>query len=88
MAETEPAQEVEAATDPALPPVPVLDDDAAPPLPTAYPQAAYDAMTPSLMKDDERTGRVMTILLCGLFLYTILAMGYIVYLTWQWTTAA
>ena len=64
-----------------------LSDDEAPPLAAPYPQAAADAMPPALRDEDRRTGRVIAILLTGLFAYTILAMGYVVYLTYQWTTA-
>ena len=66
---------------PPLPPRPQLNDDAAPPLAAPYPQVAYDAMPPSLVHDDTRTGRVIASLLCGLFFYTILAMGYAIYWT-------
>ena len=62
-----------------------LNADAPPPLVAPYPQAARDAMPESLVREDNRTGRVLAILLCGLFAYTILAMGYVVYLTYQWT---
>ena len=61
-------------------------DDAPPPLVAPYAKAAADAMPPSLVDDDNRTGRIITILLCGLFTYTLLAMGYVVYVTSQWTS--
>ena len=64
-----------------VPDAPVLSDDAAPPLPGSYAQTVTDAMPPSLIADDNRTGRVIAILLCGLFCYTILAMGYALYWT-------
>lgn len=69
------------------PPTPGSDADAPPPLVAPYPQAAADAMPESLVREDSRTGRVMAILLCGLFAYIILAMGYVVYLTHTWTQA-
>ena len=43
------------------------------------------AVDSQLLAEDARTGRALTFMLSGLFLYTIIAMSVCVYLTWQWT---
>ena len=43
------------------------------------------AVDDDLLHEDAKTGRALAFMLSGLFLYTILAMGICVYLTWRWT---
>ena len=63
----------------------LVDEDRPPELAGPYEQVAADAMPPSLLDDDRKTGRVITIMLCTLFTYVLFAMGYVVYVTWKWT---
>lgn len=79
---TEPTQV--ASTEPAAP-APPVDEDRPPELAGPYEEVAADAMPQSLLDDDRKTGRVITIMLCSLFTYVLIAMGYVVYVTWQWT---
>ena len=42
-------------------------------------------ITDELLQEDGLAGRFLALMLSGLFLYTILAMGFCVYLTMGWS---